>query len=68
MGRGSDARAVCFMELAADGVPGDVYGVGMHPNIVTASIHAVISAINRIWARLPADRREALFRAGEHLG
>ncbi|PWG63871.1 2-isopropylmalate synthase [Sediminicurvatus halobius] len=68
MGRGSDARAVCFMELSADGVPGDVYGVGIHPNIVTASIRAVISGINRIWARLPADRREALFRAGERFG
>lgn len=68
MGRGSDARAVCFMELAADGVPGDVYGVGIDPNIVTASIRAVISGINRIWARLPEDRRTALFRAGERLG
>lgn len=68
MGRGSDARAVCFMELAADGVPGDVYGVGIDPNIVTASIRAVVSGINRIWARLPEDRRAALFRAGERFG
>lgn len=68
MGRGSDARAVCFMELSAEGVPGDVYGVGIDANIVTASIRAVISGINRIWARLPEDRREALFRAGERLG
>jgi len=68
MGRGSDARAVCFMELAAEGVPGDVYGVGIDPNIVTASIRAVISGINRIWARLPEDRRRSLFRAGEGFG
>lgn len=68
MGRGSDARAVCFMELAADGVPGDVYGVGIDPNIVTASIRAVVSGINRIWARLPEARRAALFRAGERFG
>jgi len=68
MGRGSDARAVCFMELATEGVPGDVYGVGIDPNIVTASIRAVISGINRIWARLPEDRRRSLFRAGEGFG
>jgi len=62
MGRGSDARAVCFMELSADGLPGDVFGVGIDANIVTASIRAVISGINRIWARLPAEDRKRLFR------
>ncbi len=60
MGRGSDARAVCFMELSAEGVAGDVFGVGIDGNIVTASIRAVISGINRIWQRLPATRRARL--------
>ncbi len=62
LGRGSDARAVCFMELAADGVPGDVFGVGIDSNIVTASIRAVISGINRIWAQLPEAERPGLLR------
>jgi 2-isopropylmalate synthase len=60
MGRGSDARAVCFMELSADGVTGDVYGVGIDDNIVTASIRSVISGINRIWQRLPEAERKRL--------
>lgn len=62
MGRGSDARAVAFIELGADGVNGDVFGVGIDPNIISASFRAVISGINRVYARLPEDRREALFQ------
>lgn len=62
MGRGSDAQAVCFVELACDGVADDVFGVGINGNIVSASIKAVISGINRIWAWLPAAEREALLR------
>ncbi|WP_435100697.1 2-isopropylmalate synthase [Arhodomonas sp. AD133] len=63
MGRGSDAQAVCFMELSCDGVAGDVFGVGMDGNIVSASIKAVVSGVNRIWDRLPEDRRKHFFRA-----
>ena len=51
IGEGSDARAVAFVELAAEGLAGSQYGVGMHPNIVTASILAIFSAVNRIAAR-----------------
>lgn len=57
MGRGSDAQAVCFVELACDGVAGDVFGVGIDGNIISASIKAVVSGINRIWARLPETAR-----------
>ncbi|WP_440995835.1 2-isopropylmalate synthase [Arhodomonas sp. SL1] len=65
MGRGSDAQAVCFVELSCEGVPGDIFGVGMDGNIISASVKAVISGINRIWARLPEDRRGVLLgRAG----
>ncbi len=63
MGRGSDAQAVCFMELSCDGVAGDVFGVGMDGNIVSASIKAIVSGVNRIWDRLPEDRRKHFFRA-----
>lgn len=62
IGRGSDARAVCFVELACDGVAGDVFGVGIDGNIVSASVKAVISGINRIWARLPPTERAALLQ------
>jgi len=60
MGRGSDAQAVCFVELSCEGVAGDIFGVGMDGNIISASVKAVISGINRIWARLPDDQRGAL--------
>jgi 2-isopropylmalate synthase len=65
MGQGSDARAVAFVELSADGLGGDVYGVGMDSNIVTASIKAIVSGVNRVWARLPESAREGFFSAGE---
>ncbi len=42
---GADATAACYIEAAiADRV---LWGVGMHPSIVTASLRAVVSAVNR---------------------
>ena len=47
IGEDGNARACAFMEIAGqDG--GERYGVGMDSNIVTASIKALISGINRI--------------------
>ncbi|PHV09833.1 2-isopropylmalate synthase [Chitinimonas sp. BJB300] len=54
LGHGADARAVAFVEVAMDGVDGSVFGVGLHSNIITASILALISAINRATARTQA--------------
>ncbi|HEY4359606.1 MAG TPA: 2-isopropylmalate synthase [Bryobacteraceae bacterium] len=46
VGSGADATAVCFVELrVAD--HDAVMGVGMHRNIVTASLNAITSALNR---------------------
>jgi 2-isopropylmalate synthase len=43
---GADATAVSYVEIqTADGAT--LFGVGMHGNIVTASLNAVISAVNR---------------------
>ncbi len=53
LSHGADAGAICFMELAAEGVDGDVFGVGMDANIVTASIQAVLSGINRLAVQAP---------------
>jgi 2-isopropylmalate synthase len=41
-----DARACAFVELAAQGK--EFYGVGVDSNIVTASLKAIISGLNRI--------------------
>ncbi|HZV54579.1 MAG TPA: 2-isopropylmalate synthase, partial [Rhodocyclaceae bacterium] len=42
-----DARATAFMELARPGER-DCYGVGIDGNIVTASIKALVSGVNRM--------------------
>ena len=47
IGHGADARAVAYLECrAADG--GVVWGVGIDPDVATASVRAVLSAANRI--------------------
>ncbi|MEO5924701.1 MAG: 2-isopropylmalate synthase [Bryobacteraceae bacterium] len=46
VGSGADATAVCFVELRA-GDSNAVMGVGMHRNILTASLNAITSALNR---------------------
>ncbi|OAA18756.1 2-isopropylmalate synthase [Frankia sp. EI5c] len=45
LGSGADARAAAYLEVAV----GDLvlWGVGIDPNIVTASMRAVVSAVNR---------------------
>ncbi|MFZ4761065.1 MAG: 2-isopropylmalate synthase, partial [Burkholderiaceae bacterium] len=45
---GADARAVAFIEAAADGVSGQRFGVGIDRSIVAASLRALISAANRL--------------------
>ncbi|MDR3087349.1 MAG: 2-isopropylmalate synthase [Azoarcus sp.] len=47
---GADARACAFLELAvAGGAAGsERYGVGLDENIVTASIRALVSGVNRL--------------------
>ncbi|MBL8470211.1 MAG: 2-isopropylmalate synthase [Rhodocyclaceae bacterium] len=47
---GSDAAAVAFVEVAGDGQAGSRHGVGIHANIVTASVLALVSAANRVLA------------------
>lgn len=46
-GSGANATAVAYVEMSASGMSGATFGVGMHPNIITASVLAVISGINR---------------------
>lgn len=45
IGAGADAKAVCYMELKLD--DRELWGVGMHGDIVTASLRALISGVNR---------------------
>ena len=46
--QGSDAEAIAYIELAGDFIiQGALYGVGIHVNTVTASLLAILSAVNR---------------------
>jgi 2-isopropylmalate synthase len=45
IGTGADAQAVSYMELQVDGR--ELWGVGMHSDIVTSSLRAIISGVNR---------------------
>jgi 2-isopropylmalate synthase len=63
MGQGAAAVAVAFAEFAADEAPGSVFGVGIHQNIVTASILAVLSGLNRAYARVPEEVQARFFAA-----
>lgn len=45
MSAGGDAQAAAYLECAVHGRP--LWGVGIDPSIVTASLKAVISAVNR---------------------
>jgi 2-isopropylmalate synthase len=46
---GKDAQAICLLAID-DGAQGHVYGVGLSANTVTASLTAIVSAMNRRWA------------------
>jgi 2-isopropylmalate synthase len=44
---GGNAKACAFIELSAPQTCSEVYGVGIDENIITASIKALMSAVNR---------------------
>jgi len=48
LGRGADAAALAIIEAARVGTTGTRFGVGIHSNIITASILAVLSAAARL--------------------
>lgn len=47
-GDGGNALACAFMEVTSPEHGGECYGVGMDANIVTASIKALVSGVNRL--------------------
>jgi 2-isopropylmalate synthase len=60
---GSDARAVAFVEITTP-ARATLFGVGMHENIVTASLLAVLSAVNRALQKGLLDDSMAAAGAG----
>ncbi|MFM0059557.1 2-isopropylmalate synthase [Paraburkholderia phytofirmans] len=61
--QGADARAVAVAEMAGADVTGSAFGVGIDANLVTASIRAVISGVNRAYARVNVQAQESFFDA-----
>ncbi|MFM0303304.1 2-isopropylmalate synthase [Paraburkholderia sediminicola] len=59
--QGADARAVAVAEMAGADVAGSAFGVGIDANLVTASIRAVISGVNRAYARVNVDAQGQFF-------
>ena len=48
IGHGANAKALAMIELQVQGQPISGFGVGIHDNIVTASIEAILACINRM--------------------
>ncbi|WP_449413725.1 2-isopropylmalate synthase [Pandoraea soli] len=61
--QGADARAIAIAEMAGNAIVGSAFGVGIDANLTTASIRAVISGINRAYARSEADAQATFFDA-----
>ncbi len=62
LGLGANARAVAMVEAALEDTASTTFGVGIDPNIVTASIRAIVSAANRLLTRLGDAEREQLLK------
>ena len=63
MAASADATAAAYVEADVDDET--VWGVGIHPSIVTASLRAVVNAVNRqIAARQALEAAHAAFEAG----
>ncbi len=59
MAAAADATAAAYIEADIDGDL--VWGVGLHPSIVTASLRAVVNAVNRALAQRQALEEALLF-------
>jgi 2-isopropylmalate synthase len=62
-GQGSGAKAVSYIEITTR-ARRTLFGAGMHPNIVTASLLAVLSAVNRAIAAGALSEGEDCVRTG----
>jgi 2-isopropylmalate synthase len=62
-GTGSAAQAISFIEITTRSRH-TLFGAGMHPNIITASLLAVFSAVNRAIAKGMLSAERAKVRTG----
>lgn len=65
LGKGANAVSVAYVDVSVEG-EGNSYGVGRHESILTASVLAVLSAINRVRReRAPRGRVVQMVRPAE---
>jgi len=57
--QGSDSAAMAWVELARDGQAKGSYGAGVHVNLVTASLQAMVQAMNRMMGAAASDGGQA---------
>ena len=62
-GQGSAANAVSYIEITTRSRR-TLFGAGMHPNIITASLLAILSAVNRAIAQGALPARDESVRTG----
>ncbi|MGP0054158.1 MAG: 2-isopropylmalate synthase [Steroidobacteraceae bacterium] len=62
-GQGSAAKAVSYIEITTRSRR-TLFGAGMHPNIITASLLAILSAVNRAIAQGALPARDGSARTG----
>jgi 2-isopropylmalate synthase len=60
IGSGVASRAAAYIELSVPEVLGGRFGVAIHANIVTASILALFSGLNRLLCAMPEHTRRTL--------
>ncbi|AFY34476.1 2-isopropylmalate synthase [Calothrix sp. PCC 7507] len=60
---GSNADAVAYVEIAGNLVQQPLHGIGIHSNIVTASLIAILNAVNRTWKLIDAEAQAKLVQS-----
>ena len=61
---GGDAQACAFLEVAPENTSAEYYGVGIDNNIVTASIKALLSCVNRLQSGANAQQAHMAYGTG----
>jgi 2-isopropylmalate synthase len=68
LSHGSDALAIASVELTGEFMTHTVYGVGIHESIVTASLLAVLSGVNRSLQQIDSETRDRLLKRFTAIG
>lgn len=63
---GSNADAIAYIEIAGELISKPIHVIGIHPNIVTASLMAILSAVNRAWKSINQQTQAQLIQNLAH--